>query len=67
MNQPPIVWVANILVIVLFLGSAFKTNAKENYKNYNYGMTTQILKGISHPLKDLKWMLKTQFSHFNAN
>lgn len=56
-NQPPIGGEANISVLVLFLDSAFKTSAKEKHKNYNYGILIQILKGISHPLKDLKWML----------
>lgn len=54
-NQPPIVGVASILL--LLLGSDFKTSAKETHKNYNYCIMTQILKGTSHPLKDLKWML----------
>lgn len=56
-NQLPIVQVANISVLVLFLGSVFKTSAKEKHKNYNYGILIQILKGIPHPLKDLKWIL----------
>lgn len=55
-NQPPIVRVTSILVLLL-LGSDFKTSAKENHKNYNYCIMTQILKGTSYPLKDLKWML----------
>lgn len=53
-NQPAIVAVANISVLVLFLGSAFKTSAKDKHRNYNDGILIQILKGISQPFKDLK-------------
>lgn len=52
-NQLLIVRVANILVLV-FLGTAFKTSTKEKYKNYHYIISTQILKGISYSFKDLK-------------
>ena len=44
-NQPATVGVANISVLVLFLGSAFKTSAKDKHRNYNGGILIQILKG----------------------
>lgn len=53
-NQPAIVAVASISVLVLFLGSAFKTSAKDKHRNYNDGTLIQILKGIPQPFKDLK-------------
>lgn len=54
-SQLPVAGVANISVLMLFLGSL--KQYKEKHKNYNYGILIQIFKRISHTLKDLKWML----------
>lgn len=53
-NQLAIVGVAVYFSPCVILRFSAK---KKKKRNYNDSILIQILKGISHPLKDLKWIL----------